>query len=53
MGDFQNGFRTNRPIIDNVHVLRQIMEQTYAYNIQLDLHFVDFKQALIVFIDTK
>jgi hypothetical protein len=29
------------------------MEQTYAYNIQLDLHFVDFKQALIVFIDTK
>jgi len=50
---YQNGFRTNRGTIYDVHVSRQIIEQACEYNIQMDTLLIDFKQALIVFIDTK
>jgi len=33
----------NRGTIDNIHTLRQIIEK--AYKIQMDILFVDFKQA--------
>jgi hypothetical protein len=35
----------NRGTIDNMHVLRKITEVTYEYNIQIDILFIDFKQA--------
>lgn len=33
----------NRGTIDNIHTLRQIIEK--AYKIQMDILFIDFKQA--------
>jgi len=42
-GDSQNGFRMNRGTINNIYTLRQIIEK--AYKIQMDILFIDFKQA--------
>jgi hypothetical protein len=33
IGDYQNGFRTNRGTIDNIHILRQVIEKAYEYYI--------------------
>jgi hypothetical protein len=43
--DNQNGFRPNRGMVDSVHIMRQIIEKTYEYNIQANILIVDFKQA--------
>jgi hypothetical protein len=40
IGDYQNGFRTNRGTISNIHILRQIIEKTY--DLYSDILFVDF-----------
>jgi hypothetical protein len=32
--NYQTGFKTNREIIDNIHILRQTIEKAYDYNIQ-------------------
>jgi hypothetical protein len=37
IGYYQNGFRTNRGTIENIHVLRQIIEQAYEYNMQIGI----------------
>ena len=45
IGDYRAGFRTNRSTIDHIHTLRQIMEKSHEYNIELNELFVDFRQA--------
>ena len=45
IGDYPNGFRTNRGTINNICILRQITKEAYEYNIQIDILFIDFKQA--------
>jgi hypothetical protein len=46
LGDFQMGFRPGRSTIDNIHIVRQIFEKCYEYNINLHNLFIDFSQAL-------
>jgi len=41
-GNYQMGFRPNRPIIDNIFIVRQIYEKCYEYNIDLHNIFIDF-----------
>jgi len=53
IGYYQNEFRTKMGRIVNVHALRQTIGQACEYNIQMDIFFIDFMQALIVFIYTK
>ena len=36
LGDSQSGFRPNRSIIDNIFMIRQIIEKCYEYNV--DIH---------------
>jgi len=33
IGDYQNGFRTNRGTNDNIHIFRQVKEKAYEYSI--------------------
>ena len=45
IGNYQMGFRPNRPTIDNIFIVRQIYETCHEYNIDLHNIFIDFKQA--------
>jgi hypothetical protein len=45
VGQYQAGFRTGRSTVDQVFVLRQILEKTWEYNIDTYHLFVDFKAA--------
>lgn len=40
IADYQNRFRMQRGTIDNIHTLRQIIEKTYEYNIQIGTVFI-------------
>jgi hypothetical protein len=42
----QNGFRRNRSTMDNIFIMRQILEKRYEYNIEMLELFIDFKQAI-------
>ena len=35
LGDFQSGFRPNRSTVDNIFMIRQIIEKCYEYNIDI------------------
>ena len=41
LGDYQSGFRPNRSTIDNIFILRQIMEKCYEYNTDIYNVFID------------
>jgi hypothetical protein len=45
ISDCQMGFRPNRSTIDNIQTIKQIYENSYEYNIDLHIVFLDFKQA--------
>jgi hypothetical protein len=45
LGDFQMGSQPGRWTIDNIHIVRQIFEKCYEYNINLHNLFIDFSQA--------
>jgi hypothetical protein len=40
------GFKPNKSTVDSIHVVKQICEKCYEFNIDLHNAFVDFKQLL-------
>ena len=40
-GDYQSGLRSNRSTIDNIFMIRQIMEKCYEYNVDIHNIFID------------
>ena len=45
LGEYQAGFRSGRSKIDQIHVVRQILEKCYELGIELRNVFIAFKQA--------
>jgi len=45
IGYFQMNFRPNRSTIDNIFMVRQILEKCYEYNIKFHNIFFDYSQA--------
>jgi len=45
MGDYQNGFRDGRSVIDNISALRIINEKLWEYNQSVHYLFIDFQKA--------
>lgn len=43
--EYQCGFVQGRSTVDAIHTLKQIIEKTSEYNINVEILFVDFKQA--------
>jgi len=41
----QNGFRRKWSTMDNIFIMRQILEKRYEYNIEMHELFIDIKQA--------
>lgn len=45
IGEYQHGFRQGKSTIDAIHTLNQITQKCYEHNIEIEILFVDFKQA--------
>jgi len=45
MGDYQNGFRDGRSVIDNMFALKIIIEKLWEYNQSEQYSFIDFQKA--------
>lgn len=45
IGQYQCGFRKGKSTIDAIYILKQIMEKANEANINLEILFVDFRQA--------
>ncbi|KAL3269071.1 hypothetical protein HHI36_008154 [Cryptolaemus montrouzieri] len=45
LGQYQCGFRKNRSVMDQIFVLKQIIDNTIDQNMILHMLFIDYKQA--------
>jgi len=45
VGEYQSGFKPNRSTIDQIFIIRQLLEKAWEQNISVHQLFVDFKQA--------
>ena len=45
MGDYQNGFRDGRSVIDNIFAFKLIKEKVWEYNQNVQYLFIDFQKA--------
>ncbi|XP_055387425.1 uncharacterized protein LOC129616024 [Condylostylus longicornis] len=45
LGDYQGGFKHNRPTTEQTFILRQIVEKFFEYSIDFHCLFIDFKKA--------
>jgi len=45
LGDYQSGFRPNRSTIDNIFMIRQIIEKCYEYNTDIHNIFIEYIHA--------
>ena len=45
IGDYQNGFRDGRSVIDNIPVVKIINEKMWEYNQNAQYLFIDFQKA--------
>jgi len=45
VGEYQGGFRRGKSTVDQIHIVKQVMEKCYEYNQDLFMLFVDYKQA--------
>ena len=45
LGDYQSGFRPNRSSVDNIFMIRQIIEKCYEYNVDIYNIFIDYTHA--------
>ena len=45
LGDYQSGLRRNRSTIDNIFMIRQIIEKYYEYNADIHNIFLDYIHA--------
>jgi uncharacterized protein YktA (UPF0223 family) len=43
--DYQYGFRKGWSTTDQIFMLRQIIEKTYEFNVDIHQLFIDYKQA--------
>jgi hypothetical protein len=41
----QNGFRRHRSTMDDIIIMRKILEKCYKYNVEMHVLFIDFKQT--------
>ena len=46
LGNYQSGFRPNRSTVDNIFMIRQIIEMCYEYNVDIHNISIDYMHAL-------
>ncbi|KAL4152896.1 hypothetical protein QTP88_000729 [Uroleucon formosanum] len=44
-GDYQAGFRQNRSTIDQIFILRQVLQKTWEYDKSVHMVFIDYKKT--------
>jgi RNAse (barnase) inhibitor barstar len=45
IGEYQSGFMPGKSTVDQIHTIKQIVEKSHEFDIDVHLLFVDFKQA--------
>ena len=45
LGDYQSEFRPNRSTVDNIFMIRQIIEKCYEYSVDIHNIFIDYMRA--------
>ena len=50
MGDYQNGFRDGRSVIDNIFALKIINEILWEYNQSVQYLFIYFQKKVAMFL---